>query len=705
MSNNIESFVKSLVESPICSGVENKIQTENGEWVMDTSNHPGIDAFHKIVRTPTTRKTGWRNESDEAKTNIHKYISNMLQTANNKWNETHDPTALEYIIDAFLLAAHKRAVKRTYMKPTSNTSTTTNESNQTANKLNDGDDKKNSMGGEGERMIFARMIIELYNEYPQTVSCLIPLIPDLGCWQDLYMIWSLAVTNPGNAVNIAMPIIKCIVRQLISDFQKLDDPTEHINISLITKWVAREGSYWDKKCYITNSNPPLDGSNPKKKPELIHSYTILTVVYNLAISPAGITAVEGLETFDDIRQLCKIPSINAHKKTLRKLISRTCAIIDVFEQKACAKKWSTIKPNNVPSRAMSKYSKAFLNEKIKQSPSALEMVTGNRYPNDVDRVTARTNLITFMQNSNTFKTDGLDPHEIINNYKRAKSSTEREIIFKQLQSKIDAIYNEIMASATSDGTTSATSDTIVSKKTVLVPMMDVSGSMSGLPMDVSIGLGIFLTYLQEKMGTSPFAISFTDIPMAFNFTGLSLSERIDLVNGHVGLSTNFWAAIELVLDAMVKSGNEMDLIVFTDMQWDCANQEKIDQNESRGTIHQRILNRVVELGLKTAPRIIYWNLRSNTPGIQTDATQEGVQFLQGYSASLLRFALLGENIPEKIVTLKDGTNIKVKSITPYETYRKALDNPRFNKWLQIILDSNEGLLAHTDTHSHTHNDA
>ena len=669
MTSYITSFVSYLVGST--DNAANKTQTENGAWVMDTSNHPGVDAFHKIVRVPTTKETGWRSEPAESRESIRGHISGLLQTASARWQETHNPAALEYLVDAFLLAAHKRAVKRT-------SPDTTDASNNGA-----GGDASTLAGGEGERMIFARMMIELYNEYPKTVSELIPLVPQLGSWQDLYMIWSLSVSDTDTrSMNIAVPIIKCLVKQLVADSAKLDnldDPEDHQNISLCAKWVAREGSYWDKKCHFTDMT--CVGR------EQIYSYTALVGVYNLAVN-LGMSAVNELRTLDHIARVCDIPNISWQKKTLRKLISRLCSVVDVFEQKACAGKWSNIIPGKVPSRAMSKYSKAFLNEKLKEPPTKQELETGNRYPDNPDRVQARANLISFMSQSRAFKTDGLDPHEIMNKFQATKSDTERELILKQWQSKVDAIYDEIMSATKVPDVEQPSSE----RKAVLVPMMDVSGSMRGTPIEVSVGLGIFLTYLQEKMGVPPFAVSFNEQPRAFNFTGMSLEERIAEVNNNVGYNTNFWAAIELVLGAMVRTGREMDLIVFTDMQWDHA-------EISRGlnpaaTMHQKILEKVAALGLKTAPRIIYWNLRAGTPGVQTEATQEGVQFLQGYSASLLRFALLGEDMPEKTVTLEDGTRIKVKSITPYETYRKALDSPRFAAWRQIVLGSTEGLLAH-----------
>ncbi len=679
MTSYISTFVSYLVGSS--DNAANKTQTENGAWVMDTSNHPGVDAFHKIVRVPTTKESGWRKEPAESRESIRKHITGLLETSAARWQETHNPATLEYLVDAFLLAAHKRAVKRT----SPDTNETNDNTDKTSSNNTQGGGASSSAvtcGGEGERMIFARMIVELYKEYPKTVSDLIPLIPQLGSWQDLYMIWSLVVADNDTAsANIAVPIIKCIVAQLVDDAAKLDDPTDHTLISLCAKWVAREGSYWDKLCHFKDTSCVNGGE--------LYSWTALTSVYYLATN-LGMSAVAELQTLENIARVCDtISNISWEKKKLRKLISRLCATIDVFEQKACSGRWSEIAPGKVPSRAMSKYSKAFLNEKLKEPPTKEQLETGNRYPDNEDRVQARANMIKHMANSKDFKTDGLDPHEIVNKFQATKSITERELILKQWQSKVDAIYNEIMSSDASEAESDTNTNT---RKAVLVPMMDVSGSMSGTPMEVSVGLGVFLTYLQEKMGVSPFAVSFTEQPRAFDFTSMSLEERLAEVNSNVGYNTNFWSAIELVLQAMVRTGREMDLIVFTDMQWDQA--ETRGARNPAATMHQRILARVAELGLQTAPRIIYWNLRANTPGVQTDAKQEGVQFLQGYSASLLRFALLGEDMPEKVITLDDGTQIKVKSVTPYETYRKALDSPRYAAWRDVVMSSSEGLLAH-----------
>jgi hypothetical protein len=679
MTSYISTFVSYLVGSS--DNAANKTQTENGAWVMDTSNHPGVDAFHKIVRVPTTKESGWRKEPAESRESIRKHINGLLDTSSARWQETHNPATLEYLVDAFLLAAHKRAVKRT--SPDSQSA-------------NDSSAANNTNGGEGERMIFARMMVELYKSYPETVSRLIPLIPQLGSWQDLYMIWSLAVSDNDTAsANIAVPIIKCLVKQLMSDAVKLDDPEQHKDISLCAKWVAREGSYWDKLCYFKNLRSAQNAE--------IYSFTALAGMYHLA-KQNGFNDVDSLTGVDNIAMFCDCNGISWIKKTFRKIVSRLCATIDVFEQKACSGRWSEIAPGKVPSRAMAKYSKAFLNEKLKEPPIKEQLETGNRYPDNKDRVKARANMIKNMAESKNFKTDGLDPHEIIKKYQATKSITERELILKQWLAKVDAIYDEIMSVGASETANPDTPvelgydsfDGVVEKptnrKAVLVPMMDVSGSMSGTPMEVSVGLGVFLTYLQEKMGVPPFAVSFTEQPRAFDFTGMSLEERLAEVNSNVGYNTNFWSAIELVLQAMVRTGREMDLIVFTDMQWDQA--ETRGERNPAATMHQRILAKVADLGLKSAPRIIYWNLRANTPGVQTTKEQEGVQFLQGYSASLLRFALLGEDMPEKVITLDDGTQIKVKSITPYETYRKALDSPRYAAWRQVVMSSSEGLLAH-----------
>jgi hypothetical protein len=388
-----------------------------------------------------------------------------------------------------------------------------------------------------------------------------------------------------------------------------------------------------------------------------------------------------------------------------------------FEVAACSSQWATIDPKTVPSRAMLKYQTAMLNEVKSTRMTAKQEDTGNRYPEDPDRVAARKRLIEHLLSGANIKVSGVDPHEILKAYTSASSTAQKLIAKKQWDSKLKEVFDAFVEMEGLDPTNSESLKT--SRMCSLVPMMDVSGSMSGLPMDVSIGLGLFICGLHDMCGVTPFAVSFTESPRAFDFTGMTLQERLDLVNKNVGYTTNFESAIDLVIQAIKTSGQHKDMIVFTDGQFDSMHRpqntygsstyyggspyNRQRQNTDWTTCHQRILQKCATIGLDKIPTIIYWNLRCDAPGVQTSAKHPGTQMLQGYSPAILKFALYGEEpgdesqMEEEItVVADDGTlkKMKVSKKTPYDTYRQALDQPCFDVIRQIVYDSQELVLSY-----------
>ena len=136
------------------------------------------------------------------------------------------------------------------------------------------------------------------------------------------------------------------------------------------------------------------------------------------------------------------------------------------------------------------------------------------------------------------------------------------------------------------------------------------------------------------------------------------------------------------------------MIVFTDGQFNDMNRTGHGKTANWTTSHEHFLQTVTELGLARAPRIIYWNLRSDTPGVQTSATHPGVQMLQGYSPALLRFVLLGDSVKETQVEVLNTVTgemqkVAVSTVTPYDTYRQALDFDRWDPIRNMLSNSTE----------------
>merc|ERR1712216_268058 len=82
-----------------------------------------------------------------------------------------------------------------------------------------------------------------------------------------------------------------------------------------------------------------------------------------------------------------------------------------------------------------------------------------------------------------------------------------------------------------------------------------------------------------------------------------------------------------------------------------------------------------------------------------ESDKENVQMLSGYSPALMKLVLAGEleeELVEEETVDENGTVIikKVKKkITPYDTFRKAVDDECFDRVRVILDESTEGIFA------------
>lgn len=114
----------------------------------------------------------------------------------------------------------------------------------------------------------------------------------------------------------------------------------------------------------------------------------------------------------------------------------------------------------------------------------------------------------------------------------------------------------------------------------MVPLVDVSGSMTGLPMRAAIGLGILVSDMTNDAfrnhGPMNRCLTFETQPRWVDLGGCgTVGDKVRrLQSAEWGGSTNFVAACELILESAQRaklSPEEIpDLIVFSDMQFDQA---------------------------------------------------------------------------------------------------------------------------------------
>ena len=165
----------------------------------------------------------------------------------------------------------------------------------------------------------------------------------------------------------------------------------------------------------------------------------------------------------------------------------------------------------------------------------------------------------------------------------------------------------------------------------------------------------------------------------------------------MGGSTNFEAAIDLILEVSVtgKLNPEQipDLLILSDMQF---NQASGHFHYTWETQYESIVRKFFESGISVcgqpwpAPTIIFWNLRSDTHGIPADANIPGVKLLSGFSPSLFKCVIDGDEFETEEIDESTGQKVSRKP-TPSETLRKILDDPNYDLVRQVLSEHTEGI--------------
>ncbi|KAB2633705.1 hypothetical protein D8674_029952 [Pyrus ussuriensis x Pyrus communis] len=181
---------------------------------------------------------------------------------------------------------------------------------------------------------------------------------------------------------------------------------------------------------------------------------------------------------------------------------------------------------------------------------------------------------------------------------------------------------------------------------------DVSESMVGSLMDVSVALGLLVSELNEEPWKGKI-ITFSRQPQLHLVKGDDFRSKWKFIREmEWGMNTDFQKVFDLILQVAVNGRLKPKhmikrIFVFSDMEFDQAS------SNSWETDYEAIQRKFKEKGYEEAvPQIVFWNLRhsSSTP---VSNTQRGVALLSGYSKNLMKLFLNyeGEVHPELIMEL------------------------------------------------------
>jgi hypothetical protein len=481
--------------------------------------------------------------------------------------------------------------------------------------------------GKGERDLSYMMIYTWYFFYPDlalyALLCFVDVndetVHPYGSWKDIKYFCDYC-KKQGETINF--PLIQNAIKmcnfQLRQDADALHSGKDRI--SLVSKWLPREQSSfgWLYQSFAT---------------DYFNNYLISA----------------------NTREQKRSATLKC-KTDYRKLMSLLNNHLDTTQIKMCDRKWAEVNFHNVTSITMSKQQKAFFNttKEFKQRST------------DIDRITCANNLKSHLEKI----TSG--GGEI--NGKRvgmADFTKQAKILLdKQIHQLDDAEFHsqrKLEVSLLNSQWRDNSSQTASLDK--MVAMVDISGSMEGAPMDVAIALGIRIA---EKSSLGKRVMTFSSTPSWVNLDHADgFVSCVEAVKGsEMGFSTNFYAAMDMILGAIVENkmkpedAEGMVLVILSDMQMDEG--DRCDKT----VLYKNIETKYADAGMRAVgqpynpPHILFWNLRS-TDGFPCLSSQPNASMMSGFSPAILK-AFCEQGIES------------LKTITPWSMLNASLADDRYS---------------------------
>ncbi len=468
-------------------------------------------------------------------------------------------------------------------------------------------------GGKGERAL-GRICFEwLAKNHPKTLAANLWAVVEMGRWDDLYCLWDVPAVQKFvvNAVKENFPVALYTVSQIAQDdedprqtnaqnlIEKLrtfgitlseNAPESLGKTNLIGKWLASEDSKWNKSLVRSLAKKVCHALNPEIKSKDIWPF---------------------------YRRVCSVLRMP----------------LDLVETALASKHVETINYNTVPGQAMRRHGgacgnaeclgkeskckkcKAFIRQDQERFQAFLNQLREQR--------TKPAAEITVKVNSRT-----LHPHEVTKGYKAvcdARTVLPPPLLDEMLEAMWLSIKSRINGEALGR----------------MLPMLDASGSMNGLPFEAGAALALLIaTTIPEDNEFHRRIISFTDLPEFHTVKGDTLRDQIaSLSTMRVGYSTQFRLALELILNTAVRLKLPQEvlpdvILVLTDGQWDA-----FDKSYKTGISNAAELFRQAGYIM---PRMVLWNLHQ-TNTYPTTIGDGRCTLVSGFSPEILNCILNGEN--------------------------------------------------------------
>ena len=298
-----------------------------------------------------------------------------------------------------------------------------------------------------------------------------------------------------------------------------------------------------------------------------------------------------------------IKALKVTPKEYRKALVEGCKTV---EQQMCSKKWNEIEYSKVPSVAINKYNKAwYRNDKERFE----------KYIEDVKAGKSKINA------------SAIFPHDII---KDALYTTGWSMSIKGLNDAKIAQWNALP---------NWLGDSVNS----LIPVCDTSGSMYGLPIQICLALGLYISERNQGPFKDAF-ITFSQNPKMQILKG-DINQRLSqLVHAEWGQNTNLTGVFELILRKAkeVNLSEEMmpkTILVISDMEFDCCG----------NLTNYEMIKKAYNVSGYQCPQIAFWNVNGRAGNVPVTVNKQGVALVSGASPSVIKAVLTNQLNPVNIM--------------------------------------------------------
>lgn len=314
----------------------------------------------------------------------------------------------------------------------------------------------------------------------------------------------------------------------------------------------------------------------------------------------------------------------------RKTLSMLRKKIQIVEALMSSKEWSKIEYDKLPSKAGLQYRQAF-------------------YKNDEERYSDFVGSLK--RGEKKVNASTLYPYEIVREYEGSMEIHDRKyyINFKANNPQndlLEAMWNNLP-------------DYVGDNFDNALAVVDTSGSMRGLPIQVALSLGLYLAERNKGEFHNHF-ITFSGSPQLQEIIGDTLGEKLhNMAKADWQMNTNVEKVFDLILNTAIKNSVPQEelpskLFIISDMQFD-----RCVHGNNDVTLFKNIRERF-ELEGYIMPELVFWNVNAFSTNFPVTVDQTGTALVSGCSPSIFKNLLAG------------------KDMTPYGMMLDVLNSERYD---------------------------